>query len=100
MSRVVTQSITAENQFSDSIRFSGPFDLSISGTFVATVTVQRSYDNSTWRDVDTFTLPSEEYGYQPEIAWYRAGVKTGQFTSGTAVVTLAGNSGIDYTPTR
>jgi hypothetical protein len=35
-----------------------------------------------------------------EIAWYRAGVKTGGFTSGTATVTLAGNSGIDYTPTR
>jgi hypothetical protein len=100
MSRVVTREITAENQFTDSIKLSGPFDLSISGTFAATVTVQRSYDNSTWRDVDTFNSPSEEYGYQPEIAWYRAGVKTGGFTSGTATVTLAGNSGIDYTPTR
>ena len=100
MSRVVTRSITAENQFTDSIKMSGPFDFSIAGTFVATVTVQRSYDNSTWRDVDTFTSATEEVGYQPEIAWYRAGVKTGGFTSGTAVVTLAGNSGIDYTPTR
>ena len=100
MSRVVTRSITAENQFTDSIKMSGPFDFSIAGTFVATVTVQRSYDNSTWRDVDTFNAATEEVGYQPEIAWYRAGVKTGGFTSGTAVVTLAGNSGIDYTPTR
>jgi hypothetical protein len=100
MSRIVTRSITAENQFTDAIKLSGPFDFSVAGTFVATVTVQRSYDNSTWRDVDTFNSPSEEYGYQPEIAWYRAGVKTGGFTSGTVVVTLAGNSGIDYTPTR
>jgi len=101
MSRVVTRSITAENQFTDSIKLSGPFDFSIAGTFVATVTVQRSYDNSTWRDVDTFTAASEEYGYQPEIAWYRAGVKTGEFTSASdLIVTLAGNSGIDYTPTR
>ena len=100
MSRIVTSSITAENQFTDSIKLSGPFDLSISGTFVATITVQRSYDNSTWRDVDTFTSPSEEYGFQPEIAWYRAGVKTGNFTSGTAVLLIAGNSGIDYTPVR
>ena len=101
MSRVVTRTISAANQFTDSIRLSGPFDLSISGTFSATITVQRSYDNSTWRDVDTFTAATEEVGYQPEIAWYRAGVKTSEFTSASdLVVTLAGNSGIDYTPTR
>jgi len=100
MSRVVTAAIAAQNTFSDSIRLSGPFDLSISGTFVATVTVQRSYDNSTWRDVDVFAAPTEQYGFQPEIAWYRAGVKTGAYTSGTVDVSLAGNSGIDYTPVR
>lgn len=100
MSRIVSASIGAQNTFTDSIKLSGPFDLSISGTFVGTVTVQRSYDNSSWKDVDTFTSPSEEYGFQPEIAWYRAGIKTGAYTSGTAVVSLAGNSGIDYTPVR
>jgi hypothetical protein len=100
MSRVITRSITAADQFTDSIRLTGLFDLSIAGTFAATVTVQRSYDNSTWRDVDAFTAPVEMTGSQGEIAYYRAGVKTGGFTSGTAVVTLAGNSGIDYTPTR
>jgi hypothetical protein len=100
MSRVVTRSITAENQFTDAIKLTGLFDLSISGTFTATVTVQRSYDNSTWRDVDTFTAPVEMTGTQGEIAWYRAGAKTGGFTTGPVVVTLAGNSGIDYTPTR
>ena len=47
MSRIVTRSITAENQFTDAIKLSGPFDFSVAGTFVATVTVQRSYDNST-----------------------------------------------------
>jgi len=100
MSRIVSASIGAQNTFTDAIKLSGPFDLSISGTFVGTVTVQRSYDNSTWKDVDTFTAPTEDYGFQPEIAYYRAGIKTGAYTSGTAVVTLAGNSGIDYTPTR
>jgi hypothetical protein len=100
MSRIVSASIGAQNTFTDSIKLSGPFDLSISGTFVGTVTVQRSYDNSSWKDVDTFTSPTEDYGFQPEIAWYRAGIKTGGYTSGTAVVSLAGNSGIDYTPTR
>ena len=101
MSRVVTRTITAANQFTDSIRISGPFDLSISGTFDAIITVQRSYDNSTWRDVDTFTEAVEMTGTQGEIAWYRVGVKTSEFTSASdLVVTLAGNSGIDYTPTR
>jgi hypothetical protein len=100
MSRIVSASIGAQNTFTDSIKLSGPFDLSISGTFVGTVTVQRSYDNSSWKDVDTFTSPTEDYGFQPEIAWYRAGIKTGAYTSGTAVVSLAGNSGIDYTPVR
>jgi hypothetical protein len=100
MSRVVERSITAQNQFTDSIRLTGLFDLSISGTFAGTVTVQRSYDNSSWKDVDTFTAPTEKTGTQGEIAWYRAGIKTGAYTSGTAVVSIAGNNGIDYTPTR
>jgi hypothetical protein len=99
MPKVVTASISAQNTFSNSMRLTGLFDLSISGTFAATVTVQRSYDNSSWKDVDTFTAPVEMTGTQGEIAWYRAGVKTGAYTSGTAVVSIAGND-IDYTPTR
>jgi hypothetical protein len=99
MPKVVTASISAQNTFSNSMRLTGLFDLSISGTFAATVTVQRSYDNSSWKDVDTFTAPVEMTGTQGEIAWYRAGIKTGAYTSGTAVVSIAGND-IDYTPTR
>lgn len=98
--RLVTATINGANQWTDSIRLSGAFDLSISGTFTATVTVQRSYDNSSWRDVDTFTSPTEETGFQGEIAWYRAGVKTSEFTSGPVSVSLAGSAGIDYTPQR
>jgi hypothetical protein len=101
MSRVVTRSITAANQFTDAIRLTGLFDLSVAGTFAATVTVQRSYDNATWRDVDVFTSEVEMTGTQGEMAWYRVGVKTGEFTSASdLIVTIAGNSGIDYTPTR
>jgi hypothetical protein len=98
--RLVTATITAEDEWTDSIRISGAFDLSIAGTFDATVTVQRSYDNSTWRNVDTFTKETEEVGWQSEIAWYRAGVDVGDFVSGSITVSLAGNAGIDYTPTR
>ena len=85
-SEAVTASITAENTFSDPLRLVGSFNISVSGTFVATVTVQRSTDNSTWRDVNTFSAPFEGTGYEPEVMYYRAGVKTGAFTSGTAVL--------------
>ena len=49
----------AADTWSDAIQVVGSFNLSISGTFSATVTVQRSDDGTTWRDVDTFTAPSE-----------------------------------------
>lgn len=88
MAQIASASITAENTFSDAAKLEGYFNLSISGTFVATVTVQRSPDNSTWYDVDTFTAPAEEVGFEPEFMWYRVGVKTGGFTSGTVVVRL------------
>lgn len=64
------------------------FNLSISGTFVATVTVQRSIDQSAWHDVDEWTAPAEVVGVEPESQWYRVGVKTGGYTSGTATVRL------------
>jgi len=98
--RLVTATIIGDDEWTDSIRLSGAFDLSIAGTFTATITVQRSYDNLTWRDVDTFTSPIETVGFQGEIAYYRAGVKALEFTSGTITVSLAGSAGIDYTPQR
>lgn len=84
----VTASLSAENTFTDSIDLVGHFNLSISGTFVATVTVQRSFDNTNWFDVDTFTSPIETYGFDPSQVYYRAGIKTGAYTSGTAVISL------------
>lgn len=87
---VVTKDITAQNTFSDGLYIEEGFNLSISGTFVATVTVQRSFDQgSTWRDVDTFTAPIETAGFDPEpVVVYRAGVKTGDFTSGTVSIRI------------
>jgi len=83
----VTKSITAQNTFSEAAAMQGYFNLSLSGTWDATVTVQRSYDSgSTWVDVKTFTANTEEVGYEPETGvLYRFGVKTGAFTSGTVV---------------
>lgn len=88
MATLATKSITAENSFTDPVQVEGYFNLSISGTFSATVTVQRSTDKTNWRDVDSWTAPTEDYGFDPEYMWYRVGVKTGGFTSGTVDVRL------------
>jgi len=89
---VVTKAISAENTFTDALSLRGDFSLSIAGTFVGTVTIQRSFDaGSTWADTDTFTSTFEGGGYDGVGAQYRAGIKTGEYTSGTATVTLREN---------
>jgi hypothetical protein len=87
----VTASITAENNFTDKIQIVGHFNLSISGTWAATVTVQRSWNGTDWFDVDTFTSNYEGVGFDAEEVYYRAGVKTGAFTSGTVVLRMSDN---------
>jgi hypothetical protein len=85
-------SAAAQNTWSDAIQIVGSFNLSISGTFSATVTVQRSDDGTVWRNTDTWTAPAEEVGYDPILNYYRVGVATGNYTSGTAVASLNGYS--------
>ena len=90
-SKIQTRSITGESLFTDPIECVGYFNISISGTWEGTVTVQRSFDSgSTWFDVNTWTANTQEYGYEPERdVYYRAGVKTGNFTNGTVVLRLS-----------
>lgn len=89
MSTKASKTITAENTWTDPVQMTGFFNLSIKGTFVATITVQRSFDDmATWNDVDTFTAQTEDWGMEPEVCWYRVGVKTGDFTSGSVSVRL------------
>ena len=87
----ISRSVTAENQFTDGAELHGYFNLSISGTWTATVTLQRSFDGgSTWFDVGARTENIQEYGLEPEDSvQYRVGVKTGDFTSGTIVLRLS-----------
>jgi hypothetical protein len=54
----------------------------------ATVSVQRSPDGTNWFDVNTYTAPIEGTGFDPEFNFYRIGVKTGDYTSGTVDVRL------------
>ena len=78
-------SITAQNTFSAPISVHGYFNVSISGISSSTVYIQRSFNNgTTWKDVKAYTADAEDAGYEPERdIWYRVGVKTGGFGSGT-----------------
>jgi hypothetical protein len=97
--QTVTESVTAENTFTGAIRVTGVsasrvFTIIRSGTWVATVTLQRSLDSDSgpWEDVTTYTTNATityDDTLDNQIAWYRIGVKTGDFTSGTAVLTLS-----------
>ena len=96
----VTAAITAENTFTDWIQpyqaqqaghyEEGKLNVSIFGTFVATVTLQRTFDGGTViRDVESFSAPTEEAVSDHESrVQYRIGVKSGDFTSGTVNVRL------------
>ena len=89
MTTYVTATITAENSFTSTTFLEGNFNFSASGTFANgnIVTVQRSTDGSTWHDVGSFTGIEEAVGFEPEPSMaYRAGVKTGEFGSGSSVV--------------
>lgn len=93
MATLASASITAQNTFTTPIQLHEWFNVSISGSFVATVTAQRSIDAITWNDVDSWTAPSEDTGFEPEFLWYRFGVKTGDYTSGTVVIRVGATTG-------
>jgi len=89
----VEKSITAENVFSDWLFVDGGsrFSLNIKGTFVATVTLQKTYDGgiTIYDDEITFVKPSSDISLPlSESAQYRIGVLTGNYTSGTVQVRL------------
>lgn len=94
----VTASVTAANQFTSAIKVTGtgsqrPFTVIRSGTWSATVTLQRSLasDAGPWVDVTTYTTNgtvSYDDALSNQTAWYRIGVKTGDYTSGTAALEL------------
>jgi len=65
-------------------------NVSIAGTFTATVTLQRSFDSGvTWVDYDSWTAAAEEMTtIDPVSLPYRLGVKHGGYTTGTVVCKL------------
>lgn len=101
--QTVTADASAENTFTDPIRVTNVddqriFTITLSGFGTATVTLQRSFESESgpWTDVPSKTFSAdttESYndGLDNQIAWYRIGIKTGDYTAGTITMTL------DYT---
>ena len=71
--------------------FSGGFNISISGTYVGTVHLQRSHDSgATWKDVTYWTSEEiEAKAGDPANLPYRIGIKNGNYTSGTVNLRLS-----------
>jgi hypothetical protein len=95
--QTITDTISAQNTFSTGKVFEGFINVTLSGTFSATVTVQKSFDNSTWHDVISYTTAGAKTPlYEPEDVgsglggtYYRIGIKTGGYTSGDATCRLS-----------
>lgn len=106
--QTVTATVAAENNFSSAIRVTGvgtdrTFTYEVAGTFTATWTLQRSFTSESTGFVDVTTgtaagVASLSDGFNNSIVWYRIGVKTGDFSSGSLDFTLrypgGGGSGI------
>jgi hypothetical protein len=73
------------------IRLKGNFNLSVSGTWTGTVTLQRSFNNgASWFDVNSYTANTENWDQEIESGvLYRVGFKTGDHSSGTADVRIS-----------
>lgn len=98
----VTKSVTSQDDGTDPItpaswsnytpNKEGYLNVSVSGTWVATVHLQRNFENGaagSWLDVDSWTSNVEASVSDKRIGvLYRLFCKTGNFTSGTIVMLL------------
>lgn len=69
----------------------GFFNVSVGGTWVGTVTVQRSFDSgATWNDINKYTANVENWDQEIEAGvLYRIGMKSADYTSGSANVRIS-----------
>ncbi|MBI1313681.1 hypothetical protein GC176_20505 [bacterium] len=88
--------IDAEDEFTDGllVKAGEAVSISISGSFTATITLQRNLNGSDWNDVPLpdgsagWTAPTEMTYFADETGFLRIGVKTGDFGSGSPTVRL------------
>jgi hypothetical protein len=83
--------VSGEDVFTSAIRPQGYFNTSVSGEFVGTVRLERSFDGfATAKTMDSFTFSLEdEYTDEDPNAEYRLGVRAGELTSGNVTVVLS-----------
>lgn len=84
----VSESLAA-NGSTAALQIIGHFNLSLSGTWAATVTIERSWNQTDWFAVDTFTGNYEGVGFDAEEVFYRATVSG--YASGTVVIRISDN---------
>lgn len=94
--REETKDVDAENTFTDAIKLEeGETAIfKVEGTWAGTVTVQKKYvedtGNSYWYDVtDTTSNDTLYITTTDDKVYYRVGIKTGDYTSGTAELTMS-----------
>jgi hypothetical protein len=83
--------ITSSNTYTTALTVRpGKADFSVYMTGVATVHLQRSFDSgTTWKDVNSYTGSTEATITEAALVQYRAGIKTGNYTSGSAICIIA-----------
>lgn len=100
--QIATTPITGGNQFTNPIEVTGvggqrAFSILITGSFVGTFTLQYSVSApGNWVDAKTYTT-AQAISYNDQldnqILYYRVGIKSGDYTSGSATATLSFSSG-------
>lgn len=98
--QLVELDISGDNQFTGHIKITGTdrvFSIVKDGTWSATLTLQRSVSEpGSWVDVATYTTAGTTTyndGLTNQVIYYRIGVKTGNYTSGTVEAALDFSSG-------
>lgn len=98
----VEASASGADQFTGYIKVTGvgsgrAIEITRSGTWTATITLQRSIaEPGSWADVTTYTTNATvtyNDGLDNQTIYYRIGIETGNYTSGTADLTMTYASG-------
>lgn len=100
--QLVTSNLSGEDQYTNEVRIIGvgsqrTFSIIIAGTWVGTLTLQRSVGEvGSWVDITTYTANTTTTyndALDNQIVYYRIGFKTGNYTSGTATASQSYTNG-------
>ncbi len=87
----VEESLSAENTFTEILQIDANdrYAVSVSGTFVATVTIQRRFDGVNWHNIESYTVETEKDGIAAAGQQIKIGILSGDYTSGTALCRIS-----------